>query len=159
MKEQKLANLRKERLEEAKEERNRWTVLALYEALNARDVEAVQRLLAPDIEWWFHGPPGFQHMMKMLTGVSSHLPFDFIPLSVEPFDQTVLVEGCDNSGSVFWVHAWSVSENGVITQVREYFNTCLTVTRVAFSSGETTVWNSRLPETAGKSMPGLVLAI
>ncbi|KAJ0979271.1 hypothetical protein J5N97_014745 [Dioscorea zingiberensis] len=99
-------------------------------------------------------------MMRLLTGASSHEPFDFAPLSVEPFfDHTVIVEGCDNSRSVFWVHAWSISDNGVITQVREYFNTCLTVTRAAFSSGEPPVWHSRLPESSGKSLPGLVLAI
>lgn len=133
-------------------------VLALYEALNARDVDAVHRLLAPDIEWWFHGPPAFQHMMRLLTGASTHEPFEFVPLHVQALESTVLVEGCDKTRSVFWVHAWTVSTDGVITQVREYFNTCLTVTQ-AKKHCLLPVWRSRLPDRAGKSLPGLVLAI
>ncbi|MFS7957275.1 putative wound-induced protein Wun1 [Helianthus anomalus] len=38
-------------------------VLQLYHALSSRDVDTVQKLLAPDLEWWFHGPPSHQYMM------------------------------------------------------------------------------------------------
>ncbi|KAJ8650839.1 hypothetical protein MRB53_003862 [Persea americana] len=109
-----LANFRA-RLEE-EEPKNQGVVQALYEALSSRDVETVHRLLAPDIEWWFHGPPSHQHMMRLLTGLSSDVPFNFEPSSISVFGSTVVVEGHKPTHDVFWVHAWTVT-NGVITQV------------------------------------------
>ncbi|XP_018486668.1 senescence associated gene 20 [Raphanus sativus] len=105
--------------------------------------------------------------MRTLTGVSP--PFEFSPLSVVSFGSTVIAEGCDAAGSVSWIHAWTVS-HGVITQVREYSNTSLTVTRVggAVAAGRSaeikpshcpSVWKSKFSGRAGKSVPGLVLAI
>lgn len=151
-------------------------VRALYEALNGRDVETVHKLLAPDIEWWFHGPPCHQHMMRLLTGRAKEISFDFVPLSIDACGpSTVLVEGSDRARSVFWVHAWTVGSDGIITQVREYFNTSVTVTTVAATTAASSsassvkkskklyhclpLWQSRLPEDAGKSLPGLVLAL
>lgn len=158
---------------------------ALYEALSAGDADTVQRLLAPDIEWWFHGPPSHQHMMRLLTGVSSEDFFEFLPATITAFGSTVLAEGHEPNHNVSWVHAWTVTD-GVITQVREYFNTSLTVTRIKdFSPSSSppnpsssssssssssasswpsnyylpSVWESRLSNSTGKSMPGLVLAI
>lgn len=163
-------------------------VRCLYEALNERDVETVHRLLAPDIEWWFHGPPSCQHMMRLLTGASPDDSFVLEPISIAAFGSTVLVEGQGwglHSGlPVPWIHAWTVT-HGIITQVREYFNTSLTVTRVGApesaastpspsssssksrASSSTSqhphcvpLWQSRLSGGAGKkSVPGLVLAI
>ncbi|PSS32505.1 Wound-induced protein [Actinidia chinensis var. chinensis] len=115
-------------------------------------------------------------MMRLLTGSatsSSTQSFEFVPLSVAAFGSTVLVEGCDHARSISWVHAWTVT-HGIITQVREYFNTSLTVTRFGntdksspsdFSSSRITalhcpsVWESSLSNLVGKSVPGLVLAI
>lgn len=141
-------------------------VHALYEALNAGDVHTVQHLLAPDIEWWFHGPPSYQYLMQLLTGNSLEQSFEFVPQKVTAFGSTVLAEGCGPDHKVSWVHAWTVS-NGVITQVREYFNTSLIVTRLDHSSSLSSssssfhclprLWESTL--SGGKSMPGLVLAI
>lgn len=151
-------------------------VHALYEALNERNVEAVHRLLEPDIGWCFHGPPSCQHMMRLLTGTSPDESFFFDPVSIAAFGSTVLVEGQGWSrGStipVQWIHAWTVTD-GRITQVREYFNTSLTVTRLGDpelaarppSAGGSKshcmpLWQSRLSGGAGKkSVPGLVLAI
>ncbi|KAL6326531.1 hypothetical protein AAG906_008393 [Vitis piasezkii] len=160
---------------------NQRVVRALYEALGSRDVDTVHRLLAADLEWWFHGPPSHQFMMRLLTGVSSDESFVFEPRAFASFGSTVLAEGCDHSGSIAWVHAWTVTD-GVITQVREYFNTSLTVTRLsnsdfttspsssisAASSSSTpsppsrhcpSVWESSFSDRVGKSVPGLVLAI
>lgn len=158
-------------------------VRALYEALSIRDVETVQRLLDSDIEWWFHGPPSHQYMMRLLTGVDQNVKFQFVPLSIASLGSTVLVEGCDQNRQIFWVHAWTVSDHGIITQVREYFNTSLTVTRFGNSNQSTPstspssspstsrssspsssfhclpLWQSTLSNSAGKSMPGFVLAI
>lgn len=60
--------------------------------------------------------------------------------------------------------------NGLINQVREYFNTSLTVTRFVVNSTTKpvvsvkvlhcpSVWESSLSNRVGKSVPGLVLAI
>jgi len=104
-------------------------VLRLYEALNARDARRAQELLAPDLEWWFHGPPARQHMMRLLTGAEKGSGgFVFSPRSVDAFGSTVIAEGADDARQLYWVHAWTVGPDGVITQLREYFNTDLTVT-------------------------------
>uniref|UniRef100_M4EM67 Wound-induced protein 1 n=1 Tax=Brassica campestris TaxID=3711 RepID=M4EM67_BRACM len=148
------------------ETKNRDVVLKLYDALRSRDVDSVHRTLTPDLDYWFHGPPPHQFLMRTLPGVSP--PFQFSPLSVVSFGSTVIAEGCDAASSVSWIHAWTVS-HGVITQVREYSNTSLTVTRigsvVAGRSAEIrashcpSVWESKFSGRAGKSVPGLVLAI
>ncbi|KAI4372902.1 hypothetical protein MLD38_011083 [Melastoma candidum] len=150
---------------------NRRVVFALYQALLSLDVSTVHKILAPDLEWWFHGPPSHQFLMRLLTGADNSKGFSFQPQVVTSFGPVVLAEGCDPARSIYWVHAWTVSD-GIITQVREYFNTSLTVTRVgdhasaSSSSSEitkahhcTSVWESSLSERAGKSVPGLVLAI
>ncbi|KAK3151358.1 hypothetical protein QOZ80_3AG0244860 [Eleusine coracana subsp. coracana] len=169
---------------EPEEERNRFQVLLLYEALGAGDARRAQELLAPDLEWWFHGPPACQHMMRLLTGAeSSGGGFAFSPRSVEAFGSTVIAEGADDARQLYWVHAWTVGPDGVITQLREYFNTDLTVTLLSAaaststtnaaiaaastqdasssssSSGPQCLWESRRADRAHKSLPGLVLAI
>ncbi|KAL3365633.1 hypothetical protein AABB24_010652, partial [Solanum stoloniferum] len=146
---------------------NKGVVLALYEALSSHDVVQVQKLLASDLEWWFHGPPSHQFLMQILTGTAKfdNASFQFLHKTIDVFGSVVLVEGCDPTRSITWVHAWTVTD-GVITQVREYFNTSLTVTRFGKSdiSSITTlhcpsVWESSLPNRVGKSVPGLVLAL
>ncbi|KAK7311172.1 hypothetical protein RJT34_09134 [Clitoria ternatea] len=148
---------------------NKRLVLALYDALNSGDSDAVVKIVATDLEWWFHGPPSHQFLMRMLTGDSADaVNFRFVPQSIASFDSTVIVEGCDASRAISWVHAWTVTD-GIITQVREYFNTSLTVTRFADSdeilsvtagSGRLPcVWESSVSGRVGKSVPGLVLAI
>ncbi|KAL6645737.1 hypothetical protein ACP70R_017345 [Stipagrostis hirtigluma subsp. patula] len=173
---------------ESEEQRNRFLVLRLYEALNARDARRAQELLAPDLEWWFHGPPARQHMMRLLTGTETNDGdggggFVFSPRSVDVFGSTVIAEGADDARQLYWVHAWTVGPDGVITQLREYFNTDLTVTLLsatatksaiaapkqdassssapssASSSGPKCLWQSRRADRAHKSLPGLVLAI
>lgn len=49
-------------------EETKAAVLELYAAINSRDAVTVHRLLAPDLEWWFHGPPAHQHLKRLLTG-------------------------------------------------------------------------------------------
>lgn len=169
--EQELANLTSfQSVHESDSDRNKWLVLRLYEALNNRDVAAVHQLLNPDLEWWFHGPPARQHMMHLLTGVAPDDSFVFEPVHVEAFGPTVLVEGTgsDLGASVYWVHAWTVGSDGIITQLREYFDTDLTVTRLAVHGATSSsssrshclpVWRSRIRDPTRKSLPGLVLAI
>uniref|UniRef100_A0A0D9VT18 Wound-induced protein 1 n=1 Tax=Leersia perrieri TaxID=77586 RepID=A0A0D9VT18_9ORYZ len=168
---------------ESEEQAAKFLVLGLYEALNSGDTRRAQELLAPDLEWWFHGPPAHQHMMHLLTGEASS--FVFSPRSVDAFGSTVIAEGADDTRQLYWVHAWTVGPDGVITQLREYFNTDLTVTRLSASAAKTTaissshaaspsaiapaparatsklkcLWRSRRADRAQKSLPGLVLAI
>ncbi|GAV62460.1 WI12 domain-containing protein, partial [Cephalotus follicularis] len=169
-----LANTKEKILEPS----NQAVVLALYEALNTRDVDTVHQILAPDLEWWFHGPPTHQFLMRILTGATSDINFSFDPQTITSFGPTVIAEGCDHSGSISWVHAWTVTD-GIVTQVREYFNTSLTVTRIgspnrspssdyslpSSSTSEITsfhcpsIWESSLSDQVGKSVPGLVLAL
>ncbi|XP_019233043.1 PREDICTED: wound-induced protein 1-like, partial [Nicotiana attenuata] len=156
--------------ETLEETRNKGVVFALYEALSSRDVDKVQKLLASDLEWWFHGPPSHQFLMRILTGTAKSDTdlFQFIPQTIDAFGSTVLVEGCDPNRSITWVHAWTVTD-GVITQVREYFNTSLTVTRLGNNNNKDfssiaprhcpSLWESSLPNRVGKSVPGLVLAL
>lgn len=170
--------------------KNQEVVLAFYDALKSRDVDTVHQILAHDLEWWFHGPPSHQFLMRLLTGGKQHdnnnnvddddASFDFVPLFITTFGSIVIAEGCDSSRSIYWVHAWTVSADGIITQVREYFNTSLTVTRLGnqkqpqasdYPSKSTSstaeivpvhcpsVWESSLSNRDGKSVPGLVLAI
>lgn len=74
----------------------------------------------------------------------------------------MLAEGYDEGRSVSWVHAWTVTD-GTITQVREYYNTSVTVTRLSSpkitsrSGSCQSVWESKL--SGNKSVPGLVLAL
>ncbi|XP_016178032.1 uncharacterized protein LOC107620382 [Arachis ipaensis] len=176
-----LANSQGALLVEAADSSNIKLVRALYDALSARDSHAVLKLVASDLEWWFHGPPSCQFLKLLLTGESSSSSsastaadsFEFVPLSVVSFGSTVIAEGCDTARSVVWVHAWTVTD-GIITQVREYFNTSLTVTKIGDSDSDSDseiipassdsgnfpcVWQSSLSGLAGKSVPGLVLAI
>lgn len=145
----------------------RLVILKLYEALSSRDVETVHTIVAPDLEWWFHGPPTHQFLMRLLTGDKSDTSFEFNPQSIATVGPVVLVEGCDRDQEISWVHAWTVTD-GIVTQVREYFNTSLTVTRLGNSAAKTkfseitsyhcpSVWESS--NRVGKSVPGLVLAI
>ncbi|GMN23486.1 hypothetical protein TIFTF001_000145 [Ficus carica] len=176
----KLANLGENNIKVTsvdEEEHNKSIITTLYEAFNNYNNidQSVHLLFAPYLEWWFHGPPSHQHHLKrLLTGSSSpsHLSFPFVPLSVAAFESMVIVEGYDDERSVAWVHAWTLAD-GIITHVREYYNTSVTVTRLgnsqslSSSSSESTVhsankncqsvWQSKLCDES--AVPGLVLAL
>lgn len=152
---------------------NKVTVETLYEAFSQGEAETVAKLIAPDLEYWFHGPPRCHHMMRMLTGESSShsAPFRFEPRSVTAVGGAcVIAEGWEGA-KAYWVHVWTVKD-GVITQFREYFNTWLTVRdlrpaavwEVARGGGgghhrSLTVWQSMPRDLFRRSLPGLLLAI
>ncbi|XAR58864.1 hypothetical protein NMG60_11014432 [Bertholletia excelsa] len=150
------------------ESRNVRLVSSLYAALSSGDAATVHRLLAPDIEWWFHGPPCHRHLMRRLTGAATARDesFEFVPSCVVAVGATVLAEGCAG-GCVWWVHAWTVSGDGVITHLREYFNTSVAVTRLRTPGsvgpaldlplGWLRMWPSCLSDHS--TVPGLILAI
>ncbi|KAI3667806.1 hypothetical protein L6452_42875 [Arctium lappa] len=154
------------------EECHRDLLSNFYEALATRDATTVHRLLAPYVEWWFHGPPSCNRLMGLLTGSTTtafddYRFFTFDPLLVVSIGSVVVAEGYfPDNRNVTWVHALTVVD-GIITQVREYFNTSVTVARfdkstnvhVAPQGGDNCqcVWQSKL--TDYKSMPSLLLAI
>ncbi|GLJ38423.1 hypothetical protein SUGI_0782430 [Cryptomeria japonica] len=147
---------------------NGHVVEQLYVALRNGDVKTVGSVLAADLEWWFHGPPCCDYMMRLLTGASTRHHFYFNPKSITAAGDKVFVEARENE-SVYWVHVWTVKE-GIITQLREFFNTFLVARDFTPSStpphlpgeqvtGCLPVWQSEFSKSQGKSMPGLILAI
>ncbi|MFS7948385.1 putative wound-induced protein Wun1 [Helianthus anomalus] len=48
-------------------------------------------------------------MMRLLTGTDNLTDsFEFVPRSIDTFGSTVIVEGCDQSRDISWIHAWWV---------------------------------------------------
>ncbi|XP_054797587.1 uncharacterized protein LOC129302717 [Prosopis cineraria] len=170
------------------EERNKRVVTELYSALISKDSHNLHRFLASDLEWWFHGPPSHRyHLLPLLTGTSLSSSSSekrsvvvLVPDVVVGFGSLVIAEGYDETNLVWWVHAWTLTD-GIITQVREYLNTSLTVTRLgnegdpassmtsspsssSSSSSSSSfvasmcqsIWQSKLCD---ESVPGLILAV
>ena len=143
---------------------NKATVEVLYKALLEHGkMDMVAKLVASDLEWWFHGPPHCQHMMRLLTGEKPHNNgFQFEPRSVTAIEDRVITEGWE--GQAYWVHVWTL-KNGLITQFREYFNTWLVVRDLRppgwgdDRQDSMTLWQSQPCDLYRRSLPGLVLAI
>ena len=146
---------------------NKGIIEALYMALSKGETENVAKHLASDLEWWFHGPPYCQHMMRVLTGELPRPGFCFEPQSVTAIDgDRVIAEGWEGA-QAYWVHVWTLND-GLITQFREYSNTLITVRDLRphhesewekngeANHEELTLWQSHQPS---ESMPGLLLAI
>ncbi|PON33779.1 NTF2-like domain containing protein [Trema orientale] len=143
---------------------NRKTVKAFYGALARSDAAAVSRVVAADLEWWFHGPPHCQHLMRLLTGESRRVEFKFKPRSVTAIGDRVIVEGWQGS-KAYWAHVWTLKE-GIMRQLREYFDTWLTViVRVSEEGGGDEgyeiirLWQSEPKERLNRSLPDVVLPI
>ncbi|KAI4353491.1 hypothetical protein L6164_002437 [Bauhinia variegata] len=138
----------------------------LYKALLGQgEMDEVANLLASDLEWWFHGPPQCQHMMRKLTGEKAHNNgFKFEPRRITAIGDCVIAEGWEDQA--YWVHVWTM-KNGLITTFREYFNTWLVVRYLRplvweerqDSSTSMTLWESQPSDLYRRSLPGLVVAI
>nr|KYP71658.1 hypothetical protein KK1_010926 [Cajanus cajan] len=113
------------------ETQNKATVEMLYKALLGQGtMENVAKLLASDLEWWFHGPPQCHHMMRVLTGETDlNKGFRFEPRRVAAIGDCVIAEGWE--GQAYWVHKDSMM----------------------------TLWQSQPRDLYHRSLPGLVLAI
>lgn len=141
-------------------------VKALYKALANDEMMNVAKYLASDLEYWFHGPPKCQHMVRLLTGESSKATFKFEPRSVEVVGDCVIAEGWEGAPA-YWVHVWTVNvKDGLITQFREYFNTWLTVKdlrpprwEIRVRHERNTLWQSQPRDLARRSLPSLLLTI
>ncbi|KAJ7258463.1 hypothetical protein O6H91_07G004000 [Diphasiastrum complanatum] len=142
-------------------------VLAVYSALASGNAEGVGQLVAEDLEWWFHGPPSQRHLMRMLTGVDRLCTYSFVPQRMYTIGSKVFAEGKSDTSKGCWVHIWTVKD-GLIMELRECFNTSVTVTEVHCDlkpshhqasdllNIQSTLWQSEL---SGLSMPGLILAV
>ena len=144
------------------ENRNRETVKLVYKALlRDADTEKLAKVVRAELEWWYHGPPHCQHMMKVLTGESTtaQKAFKFRPRRIRAVGDRVVVEGWEGAGE-YWVHVWRF-KHGIITQLREYFNTLITVVhRVSEDGDEARLWRStnRVRVRVHGSLPDLVLS-
>lgn len=98
-------------------------------------------------------------MMRTLTGESRHLEFKFLPRSIKAVGDRVVAEGWEGK-KAYWVQVWTVND-GMITQLREYFNTWVTVmVRVSEEEDEMVkLWQSDSTERFRRSLPDIVLAI
>eukprot|EP00250_Pteridium_aquilinum_P019565 c24483_g1_i1 orf=286-585(-) len=99
--------------------------------------------------------------MRFLTGAASHDSYLFNPVSVRAIGDKVFAEGQSDvlGNSKCWVHAWTVKA-GKITQLREYFNTALSVVGPsALNTPQEFLWESQLGKSIRKSIPSLILAI
>nr|GEU99411.1 hypothetical protein [Tanacetum cinerariifolium] len=150
---------------------NKSIVCDFYKALAARNTNTVQRLLAPDIDWWFHGPPAHKYnLMQVLTGARTFDDNDsYVPLVVVSIGCMVVAEGYHINGrrKAYWVHLWTVENEKIMTQVREYLDTSVTVTRITKSSNVLlasprspifkNIWESKLCDSV--SVPRLLLVL
>ena len=152
---------------EFEENKNIYMLHDFYEALDIHNGGRVMDLLASqDLEWCFHGPPHEQHLMKLLSGVSSIIKteeFAFVPMYIQSIGNRVFVEGEGAQGTKHankcWVHVWTIRD-GKIAKLREYFNTSLTVLNQSSHLAPcNTIWQSQLGQTNRKSMPSLILAL
>ncbi|XP_027337488.1 wound-induced protein 1-like [Abrus precatorius] len=140
------------------ENHNRKTVKMVYKALRDGNTEKVAKLVGLELEWWYHGPPHRHHMMKTLTGESTPRAFKFRPRRMRAIGDRVIVEGWEGVGE-YWVHVWRL-KHGIIAQLREYFNTLLTVVlRVSEDGDQARVWRSTPQVRVQGSLPDLVLSI
>ncbi|GKB30220.1 senescence-associated protein 20 [Tanacetum coccineum] len=77
-----------------------------YKVLAARDAKMVQYLLAPDIDWWFHGPATHKYnLMQVLTGICEFdLNDSYEPLVVASIGTIVVAEGyhIHENRKTFW---------------------------------------------------------
>ncbi|XP_058759300.1 wound-induced protein 1-like [Vicia villosa] len=140
------------------ENHNRRVVKAVYNALlrGSGETEKLAKVVGKELEWRYHGPPHCNHMMKKLTGESTQRSFKFRPRRMRSVKgDRLIVEGWEDVGE-YWVHVWRVKD-GIITQLREYFNTLLTV--VSEDSNEVRVWRSTPWARVQGSLPDLVLSI
>ncbi|QCE01030.1 hypothetical protein DEO72_LG7g2321 [Vigna unguiculata] len=134
--------------------------------MTSEDTNTMHRLLAPDLEWWFHGPPSHRHhLVPHLTATTTtYTKPVLVPDLIVGFGSVTIAEGFDETNLVWWVHAWTTTADGVITEIREYVNTSVTVTRLGFHGSDDvvasamcqSVWQSKLSD---ESVPGLILAI
>ncbi|KAK6121983.1 hypothetical protein DH2020_044272 [Rehmannia glutinosa] len=88
--------------EDLEETLNKGWCAPYADALNRRDAEAIHKILAADLEWWFHGPPSHQFLMRLLTRRTGiHLPAS-CPTVSPPLAPPCSPEGFDQSRSIAW---------------------------------------------------------
>lgn len=138
----------------------------LYEAISKEDIVSLKSYLSLELDWWYHGPPGHQHMKFLLTGITWCKTYVFNPNEIWVIGNRVFVEGLGRTPNGSWVHIWTIKDNLCVV-LREYSNTAIMVTNVAPSLDEQSknhhdvpyIWQSRLARIRDMNKPGIVLAI
>ncbi|KAG0579135.1 hypothetical protein KC19_4G075300, partial [Ceratodon purpureus] len=147
------------------EDDNSILIKNLYEAILKEDVVALKSYLSLELDWWYHGPPGHQHMKFLLTGISRCKAYVFNPDEIRAIGNRVFVEGPGRTPSGSWIHIWTIKDNLCVV-LREYSNTAIMVTNVTpikeGSIGTHDVfflWQSRLARIRDANIPSIVLTI
>ncbi|KAI3839020.1 hypothetical protein MKW92_039726 [Papaver armeniacum] len=115
------------------------------------EINSLENSLAIDLEWWFHGPPNSQHMMRILERESLYLEFKFEPRNISVIDDRVIVEGWEGN-EAYWVHSTSI--HGLLYRDLRMSDSLWEIKQI-----RPTVWQSEPREHLKRSLPGLVLAI
>jgi len=138
----------------------------LYEAISKDDIVNLKSCMSSELDWWYHGPPGHQHMKFLLTGITRCKTYVFNPNEIWVIGNRVFVEGPGKTPNGSWVHIWTIKDN-LCMALREYSNTAIMVTNIARSLDEKNknhqdipyIWQSRLARIRDMNKPGIVLAI
>ncbi|BBN11902.1 hypothetical protein MPTK1_5g15750 [Marchantia polymorpha subsp. ruderalis] len=138
------------RAKTAEEEHNELLANTLYAAIAIENTDAITSLLAPEIEWWYHGPPSHQHMKALLTGETPCGAFIFAVTKLGLLANKVFVEGSGRTDWSSWVHVWTICE-GQITELREYYNTSIMVVSGGLFSSESSTSRPSMPKSGIRS--------
>ncbi|KAL3753503.1 hypothetical protein ACJRO7_000843 [Eucalyptus globulus] len=120
-------------------------------------------LLVSDLEWWFHGPPHCQHMMRVLTGQSDYSEFTFHPRSTTAMGDDCVIAEVWEGAQACWVHVWTL-KNGLVAQFREYIRHVAdrergVIAEAGGGAGEPYAVAEPAKDCFDRSLPGLLLAI
>lgn len=144
---------------------NKTLIKNIYEAISKEDVIALKSFLSIELDWWYHGPPGHQHMKFLLTGITRCKAYIFNPNEIWVVGNNIFVEGPGRTPSGSWVHIWTVKDN-LCVALREYSNTAIMVTNVTPTLNEKNethhvsyIWQSRFAQIRDINKPGIVLAM
>jgi hypothetical protein len=152
-------------LHSKEEDENNILVRKLYESISKENIATLKSCLSSELDWWYHGPPGHQHMKFLLTGITRCKSYIFNPNEIWTIGNRVFVEGPGKAPNGSWVHIWTIKDNLCVV-LREYSNTAIMVTNVTPSINEQLethdvpyIWQSRLARIRDMNKPGIVLAI
>ncbi|MCO5591800.1 hypothetical protein L7F22_045792 [Adiantum nelumboides] len=117
---------------------NATLVQGLYQALAAHDPATAQQLLAPELDFWYYGPPNMPFLKRVLTGEDPTSSFSFHPLDIFVKHNKIFVEvmctshnnkdlpHSSTASPHTCVHIWN-AKDGRLVRLREYVDTSVNV--------------------------------
>ncbi|GJZ72069.1 senescence-associated protein 20, partial [Tanacetum coccineum] len=118
-------------------------VCDFYKVLAARDAKMVPYLLAPDIDWWFHGPAAHKYnLMQVLTGICEFdLNDSYEPLVVASIGTIVVAEGyyIHENQKTFWANSFFTGIHGGDGSSEEDGRATSTIETIGFAAATATV--------------------